>query len=95
MNSATASVKIAKRVKYGFALDFPAQFTMRQLRNLKGRKVKYITLYMRVQKALKAGQLVVSGVKTPDKARRGAREKIYQRADAKVTSVSTSAPVSA
>lgn len=80
------------RVPYGFKLNFPAEFTMRELRKVKAHKVKYITLYMRVKNALKNGSLVVAGEKTPTHARRGRRELVYRRADAKTTLVST-APV--
>lgn len=79
--------KTNKRVKYGFELNFPNEFTLRDLRNLKGRKVKYITLYMRVKRALENGEIAVSGEKNPNKARRGRKELIYRRADAKQTLV--------
>jgi hypothetical protein len=83
------TAKTTKRVKYGFPLDFPQEFTLRDLRNLKGRKVKYITLYMRVKKALDSGEITISGEKTPAKARRGRKEFVYRRADAKTVVVST------
>jgi hypothetical protein len=82
--------KTNKRVKYGFELNFPNEFTMRDLRNLKGRKVKYITLYMRVKRALENGEIAVSGEKNPTKTRRGRKELIYRRADAKETMVTAS-----
>ena len=78
----------SKRVTYGFPLVFPETFTMRELRKLKSHKVKYITLYMRVKAALKAGQLTVSGRKTPDHIRRGRKELVFRRADAKVSTLS-------
>lgn len=68
----------SKRVPYGFKLNFPAEFTMRELRKLKSHKVKYITLYMRVQKALKAGTVVPVGEKVPDHAKRGRRELVFR-----------------
>lgn len=68
----------AKRVPYGFKLNFPAEFTMRELRKLKSHKVKYITLYMRVQKALRAGTVVEAGEKVPDHSKRGRRELVYR-----------------
>jgi len=74
----------AKRVTYGFKLDFPAKFTMRELRKLKSHKVKYITLYMRVKNALKDGTIMVAGEKTPDHVRRGRKELVFVRSDAKV-----------
>jgi hypothetical protein len=86
----TSTVKATKRVKYGFPLDFPQEFTLRDLRNLKGRKIKYITLYMRVKKALDSGVITISGEKAPTKARRGRKEFIYRRADAKTVAVTTS-----
>jgi hypothetical protein len=85
------ATKTNKRVKYGFELNFPNEFTLRDLRNLKGRKVKYITLYMRVKRALENGEIAVSGEKNPTKTRRGRKELIYRRADAKETMVTTSA----
>jgi 4'-phosphopantetheinyl transferase EntD len=72
-----------KRATYGFALNFPQTFTMRQLRNLKGRKIQYITLYMRVKKALKDGEIVVVGKQEPNRTRKGRKELIYARANAK------------
>ena len=81
----------APRVTYGFKLDFPAEFTMRELRKSKSHKVKYITLYMRVKNALKSGALVVAGEKTPSHVRRGRKELVFRRADAKVATLSASA----
>ncbi len=78
----------AKRVTYGFKLDFPAEFTMRELRKLKSHKVKYITLYMRVKAALKSGSLVTAGEKTPEHVRRGRKELVFRRVDAKVATLS-------
>ncbi len=76
-----------KRATYGFALNFPQTFTMRQLRNLKGRKIQYITLYMRVKNALKNGEIVVAGKAEPSRARKGRKELIYARVNAKETVV--------
>lgn len=84
MSTATIA-KSTKRVSYGFKLNFPAEFTMRTLRASKSHKVKYITLYMRVKQALKAGVIVVAGEKTPDKARRGRKELVFRRSDAKTS----------
>ena len=83
------------RATYGFALNFPQTFTMRQLRNLKGRKIQYITLYMRVKNALKAGQIEVVGKQEPKTTRKGRKELVYARTDAKVTTASKSVPVTA
>jgi hypothetical protein len=52
----------SKRVTYNFKLEFPTQFTMRELRQKKSHKVSYITLYMRVKNALKKGTLEVVGL---------------------------------
>lgn len=90
MNTATNAVDTNKRVPYGFTLNFPETFTMRQLRNLKGRKIKYITLYMRVKNALKAGEIVVAGKQEPKAARRGRKELIYARANVKASAASPS-----
>lgn len=84
MNNAATSTKPSKRVAYGFKLDFPStEFTLRDLRKQKSHKVKYITLYMRVKNALKKGDLVVTGEKTPTNSRRGRKELMYRRSDAK------------
>ena len=73
-----------KRVTYKFKLEFPTLFTMRELRQKKSHKVSYITLYKRVKNALKNGTLEIVGNKAQAKARRGRKELVYQRADAKV-----------
>jgi len=75
------------RVNYGFALNFPETFTMRQLRNLKGRKIKYITIYKRVEKALKDGVITVTGKQEPNTVRKGRKELIYSLTNVKVASV--------
>lgn len=76
-----------KRVKYGFALDFPATpFTLSDLRRAKRGTVQYITLYKRVKAALIAGTVIVVGKRKPAHARKGRQEKVYQ---------TTSLPVSA
>lgn len=73
-----------KRVTYKFKLEFPTLFTMRELRQKKSHKVSYITLYKRVENALKNGALEIVGNKPQAKARRGRKELVYQRTDAKV-----------
>lgn len=83
--SNTKNNKTSKRVKYGFKLDFPQTFTLRELRKMMHHKVSYITLHSRVKKALEDGTVVKSGVKTPDKVRRGRRELVYSLATAEVT----------
>lgn len=89
MNS-TVSPKPSKRIPYGFKLDFPStDFTLRDLRKQKSHKVKYITLYMRVKNALTNGDLVVAGEKTPTAARRGRKELVFRRADAKQAVINT------
>jgi hypothetical protein len=86
--SNTATAKSSKRAPYGFKLDFPStEFTMRDLRKQKSHKVKYITLYMRVKNGLKNGELVVAGEKTPNTVRRGRKELVFRRADAKTASL--------
>jgi hypothetical protein len=73
-----------KRINYGFKLDFPATFTMAELRHAKRHTVKYITLRSRVLKAIKQGKVVIAGeVVTPNS--RGRRPIIYRRVDAKIT----------
>jgi hypothetical protein len=86
--NATAKTK-TNRAPYGFDLKFPQTFTLRDLRKQKSHKVKYITLYMRVKKALANGEIVVSGEKAPKSKRRGRREVIYSLANATTTVVST------
>lgn len=76
------NTKKSSRIKYNFQLNFPETFTMSDLRKAKCHKVKYITLYARVRKALDNGVLVEAGLKNPDKARRGRKEVVYKRVDA-------------
>ena len=83
----------SKRVTYGFKLDFPEEFTMSDLREQKNYRVKYITLYMRVKNGLKNGVIVPAGVKVSDHTRRGRKEIVYRRADAKTSLTSTVAKV--
>lgn len=68
-----------KRVKYRFELNFPDTFTLRDLRKAKSHKVKYITIYSRVKKALDSGELVIDGLRQPNKSRRGRKEIVYKR----------------
>jgi hypothetical protein len=85
MNNNTNTVK---RASYGFNLDFPATpFTIRGLHRQKRGTIKYITLYMRVKKALKDGVIAVSGKADPKKVRKGRKELMFTRVDAKTTSV--------
>ena len=65
---------------------------MRELRQSKYHKVKYITLRSRVLKALKQGKLEIAGEVVT--ASRGRRPIIYQRVDAKVTSTTIPGVVS-
>lgn len=74
----TNTTKKSKRVKYGFELNFPDTFTLRDLRKQKSHKVKYITLYARVRKAIDEGLIVESGLKEPTAARRGRKEVVYK-----------------
>lgn len=83
----SATVK-TKRAAYGFNLDFPsAPFTIRGLHRQKRGTIKYITLYMRVKSALKAGVLTVCGKADPKKVRKGRKELVFARTDALTTSV--------
>ena len=82
------------RIKYGFTLNVPSKpFTLKQLSASRFGKIKYITLYSRVQSALEEGTLVAVGEHTPHKKVRGRRQMIYQRADAKSTVVSATPTV--
>lgn len=86
-NKSNTTEKKNKRIKYGFKMEFPTKpFTVANLQAT-GAHPKYITAYARVQKALKAGLLEVVGEKTPKVKRRGARELLYQRVNAKETLV--------
>lgn len=90
-----ASTKASKRIKYGFKMEFPQKpFTIKRLTSV-GAHPKYITAYMRVKKALANGEIEVVGEIQPKTARRGARELLYQRVNAKTShvSVDTSATV--
>lgn len=64
------------RVQYNFLLKFPTKpFTLQQLMK-KYPKVQYITLYMRVKKAIKQSKLVELGV-YPVEGKLGRHEKLY------------------
>ena len=90
-NTTAATATDSKRIKYNFTLNFPSKpFTVKSLTST-GNHPKYITAYTRVKKALAAGTITVVGEKTPAKARRGARELLYTRADAKTAVPLTSA----
>ena len=90
-NTTAATATDSKRIKYGFTLNFPSKpFTLKSLTST-GNHPKYITAYMRVKKALADGTITIVGEKTPAKARRGAREVLYTRADAKTAVPLTSA----
>jgi hypothetical protein len=77
-----------KRAPYGFELKFPNKFTIGQLRKNK-RNIAYITLYKRVEAALKDGSIVPVGVEEPNSKRVGRPQMIYKRVDAKVSLVSS------
>jgi hypothetical protein len=80
----------AKRIEYGFKLEFPNKpFTVKLL-TTKGAKPSYITAYKRVQKALAENIIEVVGEAIPKMKRRGAREKIYARINAKTAIVNLS-----
>lgn len=87
-STSTATATESKRIKYGFTLNFPSKpFTIKSLTST-GNHPSYITAYKRLRKALADGTIAIVGEKTPVKARRGAREVLYARADAKTTLVS-------
>lgn len=77
-DTASATATSNKRIKYGFTLNFPEKFTLRELRKLNYHKIKYITIYSRVRKALDEGTLVEDSLKDPVKSRRGRKEVIYR-----------------
>jgi len=82
-----------KRIKYGFKLEFPDKpFTVKLL-TTRGARPQYQTAYKRVQKALEAKLIEEVGEVTPKTKRRGAREKIYSRVNAKVPYVTSTSPV--
>jgi hypothetical protein len=83
-DNTTQTVVKTKRIKYGFELTFPKQFTIRDLRKAKSHKVKYITIYSRVKRALEEGTIVEAGLKDPDHTRRGRKETIYRLASEQV-----------
>lgn len=68
----------SKRVKYGFELNFPDTFTLKDLYAAKQHEVKYITLYSRVRKGIDEGTLAECGLKDPKSARRGRKEIVYR-----------------
>ena len=93
MNS-NSPVKTSKRASYGFNLDFPSTpFTIRGLHRQKRGTIKYITLYMRVKKALKDGVITVSGKADPKKTRKGRKELLFVRGDVKTIVTATKAAV--
>jgi hypothetical protein len=79
MTDTATETKKNNRAPYGFKLEFPQTFTLRDLRKAKHHKVKYITLYMRVKKALTNGEIAITGQKEPTTKRRGAKELVYSR----------------
>lgn len=80
---------MSNRIKYNTPINFPATFTLRELRKANHHKIKYITIYSRVRKALDAGTLVEAGLKQPAKARRGAKEKVYTLVSANLPATDT------
>lgn len=94
-NTTETSETKKKRIKYGFKLEFPSKpFTVATLRST-GAHPSYITAYSRVRKALKSGLIEIVGEKTPKSKRRGRRETIYSRVNAKTAVISTEQPVEA
>jgi len=96
-NTNTNTNMKSKRVKYGFELNFPDTFTLRDLRKQKSHKVKYITLYARVRKAIDEGMIVEAGLKEPAAARRGRKEVVYKVVsnDAPVSTAEVAVPATA
>jgi hypothetical protein len=86
------------RVKYGFELNFPNEFTMKSLKeSLKGTpssKARSLTLYIRVKNALAEGLIVKDHVEAPTVKTRGRRPFVFRRIDGKDVVVSV-APVEA
>jgi hypothetical protein len=80
----TKTVVKAKRIKYGFELIFPKQFTIRDLVRVKRNTVKAITIRSRVQRAIEEGTVVEAGLKEPARKRRGRKETIYRLVDEQV-----------
>lgn len=78
-----------KRIKYNTPINFPASFTLRELRKANHNKMKYITVYSRVQKALEDGVIVEAGLKDPTKSRRGRKEFVYRLVTADSAPVET------
>lgn len=76
ITSVATPAKAKHRVTYGFQLTFPAAFTLRQLRNLKHRKIQAITLRKRIEAAVKNGA-VREVAKYRPKAMRGRMQKVY------------------
>lgn len=85
--------KKSNRVKYNFELKFPQTFTLRDLRKATHHKVGYITLHSRVKKAVEDGIVVKSGVKAPDKVRRGRRELVFSLVNTPVVTEPVTAEV--
>jgi hypothetical protein len=90
MNTAISTPVVSERLEYGKPLTIPntPKFTLKQLRSA-NRGVKYITLYVRVQKLLARGELAVVG-ETRGKVthRRGRSAKQFARVEGKnVTSL--------
>jgi len=69
-----------QRVAYGFELEFPdIPFTVADFKTIeKYRTVSYITLKKRVNKAIKDGELKLSGLKP---STRGRPQLLYTKAD--------------
>jgi hypothetical protein len=79
-----------QRVAYNFELEFPdIPFTVADFKTIeKYKTVSYITLKKRVNKAIKDGELKLSGLKP---AARGRPQLLYTKADVN-TIVSTNNP---
>jgi hypothetical protein len=94
--TAASPARKSKRITRGFQLVFPTTpFTLRTLRKQKHYDVKYITLYKRLQVALKNKTVVPTGeLKAPTITRKGRYEKLYVAAKtAKASAPAETAPV--
>lgn len=74
----------SKRVEYNFELVFPQTFTLNDLYEAKEHKVKRVTLYSRIQKAIGEGKVVEAGSKDREVKTRGRKQLVYRLVDTAV-----------
>lgn len=84
-----SKTKKSKRIKYKTPINFPATFTLQELRAANEHKMKYITLYARVQKGIEDGTISEAGLRDPQTTRRGRKEMVYQVLNSQPIPVST------